>query len=438
LKVILGPVGLLPLALLVGLAVTQGFDVAAFGVLSPEIRHTFHLGNTGIDTVQGLTAAVPVMFSIFLGYFGDKGSRLRLTVGGATLWGVAAIFTGLAPVLAVLIAARLFGGVGLLATQTIYPSLLSDFYPPEGLAQIFTVYLIGSNALGLIGSPLAGWLGSVAGWRPAFILLAIPTFVCAAAVARFMTEPARRSVLAAHDAGEGGGDGGGGGAVSLVPGLPTGAHFDGSIADGFRAVRAIRTLRRTWFAAFLFGAGTIPLATLVSNFFHDVYHIGATERGLLAAVIGMFGLVGIICGGLVARRLVAHERLEWFPLVSALAVIEFGIGVLVMARIHNLDGSFAAASLLALGAVGYLPAYITFVALLAPARLRSQAYSWSLFFYALGAICLTPVIGAVADAKGQRVAMSMLALLLVLGGLIGGSASRLVKGDLARLRSTQE
>jgi MFS family permease len=438
----LGPVGLLPLGLLVGLAVTQGFDVAAFGVLAPEIRHTFHLGNTGIDTVTALTSAVPVMCSVFLGYFGDRGSRVRLTVVGASVWGVAAILTGLAPVLAILVAARLFGGVGLLATQTIYPSLLADFYPPEGLAQIFTVYLIGSTALGLIGSPLAGGLGSVVGWRPTFVVLAIPTFVCAASVARLLKEPARRSALAGDGAsgsvdGEGHGEGVGPEAASLeaaiVPGVSSGGHFDGTIRDGFRAVRSIRTLRRGWGAAFLFGAGTIPLATLVSNFFHDVYHIGAAERGDLAAVLGLFGLSGIVTGGLVARRLIAQGRLERFPIFSGLAVIEFGVFTLVMARVHSLDASLAAASLLAIGAVGFLPAYITFVALIAPPKLRSQAYAWSLFFYALGAICLSSVIGAVADAHGQRTAMSLLALLVMVGGLIGLSASWLVKGDLERL-----
>ncbi len=109
-------------------------------------------------------------------------------------------------------------------------------------------------------------------------------------------------------------------------------------------------------------------------------------------------------------------------------MIEFGVFILIMAHLHSLDGSIGAACILALGAVGYLPAYVTFVALIAPPRLRSQAYAWSLFFYALGAICLSGVIGAVADAHGQRAAMSLLALLVVIGGLIGLSTTRLVHG----------
>ena len=420
LKRLLGPAGLLPIALLVGLAVTQGFDGAAFGVLAPEIRHTFHLDNAGIDAVTSLTAAVPVMCSVFLGYFGDKGNRIKLTTAGAVLWGVAAIFTGLAPVLAVLIIARLVGGVGLLSSQTIYPSLLSDFYPPERLAQIFTAFLVGSTGLGLVGSPLAGWIGSEVGWRPTFVVLAIPTFVCAAAVMLTLREPERRTMRANVEG------------RPPVPGLPVGDAFKGSIRDGFRAVRSIRTLRRFWYGAFLFGAGTIPLATLSSVFFHDVYHVDSSKRGLIAALIGAFGIVGILIGGVVSQRLVKSNKPSRFPVFGGLFVVEFGIMALVIASLHTLSGSIVAACVLAIGAIGFLPTYVTLVAVIAPSELRSQAYAWSLFFYALGAICISGFIGAVADADGQRAALTFLGVLVIVGGFIAMSSSRYVSSDMAR------
>jgi MFS family permease len=435
LRPVLGPAGRLPLILLMGLAITQNFDVAAFGVLSPDIRHTFHLDNAGIDAIASLTAALPVMCAIFLGYIGDRGNRVRLAAGSATLFAVAAIFTGLAPVVGVLIAARLAGGIGLLASQTIYPSLLSDYYPPSALAQVFTVFLVGSAVLGLLGSPVAGWLGQELGWRSAFVLLAIPTFVIVALVLLVLREPARRAVHAAT-----GVDVSADVARLATPlELPVLAGaavpFEGSLADGFRAVRSIRTLRRTWASAFLFGGGTVPLATFVSNFFHDVYHLDSTVRGAIGALLGFGGLVGIVLGGLIAQRLLAAGRVQLFPVVTGLFVVDFALFAFAMAVAPDEAGSITAAFILAIGAIGFLPTYYIFVSVISPSQLRSQAYAWSLFFYGLGAICLGSVIGVFADAHGQRAAMVLLSVLVLGGGLVGISARRFVESDLTRLHA---
>ena len=68
----------------------------------------------------------------------------------------------------------------------------------------------------------------------------------------------------------------------------------------------------------------------------------------------------------------------------------------------------------------------------APPHLRSQAYAWSLFFYALGAIIVFPAIGVISDAHGERIALGILGVLVVIGGLIAVSARRFVQGDLDR------
>ncbi|MHB1913081.1 MAG: MFS transporter, partial [Acidimicrobiales bacterium] len=224
-----GSTGLLPLGILVGLASVTGFDSTAFGILAPDIRSTFHISTGTVDTVASLTAAVPIMFSVYLGYLGDKMNRLWLSAIAGIIWGVTAIFTGLAPTLLILILARLVGGVGLLTSETIYLSLLSDFYPPEGLGVIFGSYRFLGAGLGIVAAPLAGVLGAVFGWRFAFVVLALPTFVFVGLL-RLLKEPQR------------------GVSLGLMPQSPNKM----SLAEGYRRVRSIRTVRRTWVAAFLF------------------------------------------------------------------------------------------------------------------------------------------------------------------------------------------
>jgi len=404
----LGPAGLLPLAVLVGLAATQSFDLNAFGVLSPDIEKSFHLSQAGIDTVASLTGAVPIVFAVGLGFIGDRGNRVRLSRWLGVVWAVTAIATGLAPLLVVLVLARIVGGVGFLSSETIYPSLLSDFYPPEGVGRAFSGYRFGAQGVGLLGAPLAGAIASAAGWRPAFVLLALPTFALVAATT-LLREPQR------------------GASAGLAPPAQGGV----SLGEGFRRVRSVRTLRRTWYAAFLFGAGTVPLATVINTFYKDVYHLGASARGGVSTLLGVGGLVGVGVGGWLTTRCMARRRPELLAVVNGALIVSFGALALVLAVVPSVGAAVAVTGFVTIGAFGFLPAYTTLVSLVTAPALRSQAYAWSLFFYALGAIVITPIVGGIADSHGQRASLAVLALVVAAGGAIGLTVKRFVVADVA-------
>src|SRR5947209_7052107 len=92
--------------------------------------------------------------------------------------------------------------------------------------------------------------------------------------------------------------------------------------------------------------------------------------------------------------------------------------------------SIAAVCFLAMGIIGFLPAYQTMVALVAPPRLRSQAFAWSLLWYAGGALLWTPIVGSIGDAHGERVAVFVLGLLVTLGGAIETTVRAFVERDI--------
>jgi ABC-type branched-subunit amino acid transport system ATPase component/predicted MFS family arabinose efflux permease len=408
----LGPAGLLPLALLVALAGVQNFDLVAFGVLAPDIRDTFHVSDATITVIAGVTGAVPIVFAVFLGYLGDRRNRVAIGTVAALFWGVTALLSGLAPVLAFLVVARLLGGIGLLSTETIYPSLLSDYYPPRSLGTVFGSYRTFGQALALLGGPLAGAVAAVFDWRVAFVVLALPTFVLAVVARRALRDPER-------------------GAAQGVAGGGSGEEH-GSILEGYRRIRAIATLRRTWIAAFLFGGGTIPFITLLSNFFKDVYGTGDALRGVVTGLYGVGGLAGIVAGGVLTQRAMAAGRLRRLPLINGLMIVEFGAGILLMAATPVFALSVCAAIVLSIGGYGFLPAYTTLVSSVVPPRVRSQAYAWSLFWYALGGVVVSAVVGGIQNAGGPRPALAVLAIIVVAGGLINASATRTVEADAER------
>jgi branched-chain amino acid transport system ATP-binding protein len=405
-----GPAGLVPLGVLMFLAAVQQFDLVAFGVLSPDIRRAFHVSNGTITVVASLTGAVPILFAFLVGYLGDRSNRVRLSVVLAVLWGITAIFTGLAPVLILLVVARVIGGVGLLGAETIYPGLLSDYYPQRALGGVFGAFRVGGQGLALLGGPLAGLIAAVMGWRAAFVILALPTFLLALITRVALHEPAR----------------------GVSQGVSAAQERLGSVREGFRRVRAIPTLKRTWFAAFLFGGGTIPFVTLLNTFFKDVYHLGDASRGLISTLFGVGGLLGIVLGGVLTQRSLRRGQKQRTALITGLMVIEFALGIVVMAGVPVLAAAIAAATVLSVGAFGFLPSYTTMVSMVAPPRLRSQAYAWSLFFYSTGAVVVSVFIGGISNAHGQRVSLLILSGLVFVGGVINASASRFVNLDIER------
>ncbi|HEY2213405.1 MAG TPA: MFS transporter, partial [Acidimicrobiales bacterium] len=361
----LGPIGLAPLLVLGGLGIAQSFDSGAFGVLAPEIRHTFHLNNAGIDSVAALTGALPLLGSVFIGNLGDRGDRIRITRNSAILWGVTAILTGVAPILAIFVIARLLGGIGLLSSQTIYPSLLSDYYPLERRAQVLTVYLLATTGVGLAATPLAGLLGDAFGWRPTFVLLALPTFVFVVLI-KVLHDPTRRPAPVADP---------GGAAVTVeADSEPSLAPTVGNMRESFRIIRQARSLRRVWMGAFILGGAAAPLATLVSTFFKDVFHVGATGRGGIVSAVGVGALIGLVLAGGLAQRMVAAGRTRVLPIISGGGAGIFAIFVLVLAVSPTLWIAVVVAALAGIGLGAFLPPYTTVVSLVTVPHLRSQAF----------------------------------------------------------------
>src|SRR5438067_4658196 len=211
----------------------------------------------------------------------------------AVVWAVTAVFTGLAPAIGVLIVARLLGGVGLLSSRVVQPSLLTDYYEPISLPTIFTISTISITGTPLLSGPLAGGIAAVAGWRVAFIFLALPTLVFVVVMAR-LREPARGESVGLHQ-----------------------EHEDrSSFGEEFRRLAAIRSLRRTWLAATFFGGGVIAFLSIQSLYFKDVFHEGPGFRGAAYAVYGIAGLVGIVAGGALSHRAVRSLAPQRLPVIN--------------------------------------------------------------------------------------------------------------------------
>jgi ABC-type branched-subunit amino acid transport system ATPase component/predicted MFS family arabinose efflux permease len=405
---LLGPVGIYPVLILLGISVVERFDQAAFGLLGPEIRDSFHLTNASYLAITTTGGLLPLFLSAHVGYFTDRTHRVRFGTIGALIWVVMSVFTGLAPVVLILFFARLGSGMGALVNTPVHQSLIADYYPPEALAPTFSLLLVAGAAVGLTTGPVAGAIGQWLGWRATFVLLALPTLVFVYLMSR-LREPKRGESL----------------------GADFGAEERPSFNEGFRRVKAIRSLKRTWFSSFFFGSGVVAFASLSALYFKDVFHLGPAARGYYAAISGVTGLLGLGIGGVVSQRVMRRGRPELLPVINGVMVLQAASGMVLLALSPNVVLAVASTAFLTIGLAGFSPSYTIMVAIVAPPRLRGQAISYSLLFVTLGSIIIAPTIGAIGDSIGERNAMVILGVLVGASGLVEITARKFVRRDVA-------
>jgi MFS family permease len=413
LRSVAGAAGLAPVLILLALSGVERFDANAFGVLGPEIRDQFHLSSAGFISIATLTAVLPLLVTAHVGYLSDRFNRVRLAAASAVVWGLTAILTGLAPATAVLIFARLAGGIGITVNMPTHPSLLSDWYQSRVLPIVFSWYLAASTAINLVSGPLAGGITALYSWRVAFVVLALPTFVFALLLLR-LKEPARGESL----------------------GLALRREDATGVIRSFRALASIRSIRRTWASAVFFGASLVVLASLLSLYFQDVWGYGPALRGAISALFGLGGLAGVLFGGQLGRRVVAAGRPQQLPVISGLMfLVGLAGSMLVLAAATSGAMAVVAVLILSIAYGGWAPAYYTQMSLVTSPAVRGQAYAWSTIWVSLGGIIASPIIGRMGDLYGQRVAVVTLAVLVAVAGVLALRISPVLQRDVDATRA---
>jgi branched-chain amino acid transport system ATP-binding protein len=406
---------LLPLAVLFGLNLVDEFDRIAFAALTPEIRDAFHLSDTTIGAVGVLSAVFVLLAALPIGFVADRFNRVRVSAGAALLWGTMSVLTGVVPAVALLFLVRLLAGVGRIANEVVHPSLLSDYYPPAAHARVFQVHRL-ANPVSALSGILAGAIGATLGWRWTFVLLAIPTFVLLAALGR-LRDPER--------------------GASLDPELAAraAAQEEVTFTEARRQLFAVRTLRRLWLGAFFLGVGSLSIGQFLTFYFEKVFDFGPFGRGVVQFVFGAGVVAGLAVGARLASAALARDAHPRLAVITGLSFVQNAAGLVLLAVAPHPAAAMALAFVLSIGIGAYQPAYFPLVGLVAPPRVRSQAFAWAILFVGAGGL-VSVALFALGDAAGYRVAIAVLAGIIGVAGLIGTSAARFVARDVAQAAAT--
>lgn len=162
------------------------------GVVEP-IKKEFGLSDGQAGTINTAFMLGYFLTAPLFGYLGDRVSRKWLIAGGIVVWSVGTVLTGAASSLAMLLAFRVFIGVGEASYATISPGVISDAYPPGKRNNALTIFYVAIPVGAAMGYIVGGFIEAHFGWRHAFVWAGIPGLVLALALLPFRDQPRGQS-----------------------------------------------------------------------------------------------------------------------------------------------------------------------------------------------------------------------------------------------------
>ena len=413
--------GATTLVILTLLAFMDDVDRAAFAVLGPDIQDDLGLSDFVLGLVGAIGGLLLFVAAIPLGYLADRFRRTTL-VGICTLiWAGGAAVTGLVRNGVELVAMRVVAGIGKANETPVHNSLLADAYPIAGRNRVYAFHRTSQPAGLAVGPVLAGGIatliGGTAGWRWAFVALAVPAVVLAV-LALLLPEPTRGrneqlAVLGEElerDENE----------LSI----PVGAAF--------ARLKKIKTFYYFLVALGAFGFSVVAAPIYTNIVLDEDFGLGAGSRGVVGSIAAVGGLLGVL---LVGRRSEALFRRspERSLLLTGTLVAAFGlvkpIGLYMPNAALYTAVEFVAQALL----YGAFVPVLAISAAVTPYRLRSIGFATvGLYLSLLGGVGGALIVGGLAEAMGARAALAVaVPPAALVGGALLAYGSRFVRGDIA-------
>ena len=148
----------------------DGYDIQTMALVVPSLAREWGMPASSFGIVLSASLLGIGLGAALVAPFGDRWGRRPLLIGGLWLTGIASIATGLADSLPLLLAGRLFTGIGLAMGLTNATALVSDYVPARRRAALVTLMFcniaLGAFAAGFSAPALIGSFG----WRSLFFV----------------------------------------------------------------------------------------------------------------------------------------------------------------------------------------------------------------------------------------------------------------------------
>jgi len=308
--------------------------------LLPTLAQEFgaSLPHTGLTVTATLIAVALV--APFVGGISDALGRRRLILGAGLALVVPTLLAAWAPGLDWLILCRFLQGLLLPFIFAVTVAYIAEECPGPEAVRVTGVYAVGTIVGGFGGRFIAGWATEFAGWRTAFVILAMLTMLCAGVIAltlppeqRFRPVRGWRGQLA-------------------------------GFADQFGNPQVMATC----------GVGFAVLFSMVATFTYANFYLGAPPFGLGPAQLGSVFVIYLL--GVVATPVATRLALRFGRRRTVLLAAVAGSGGLLLTLVPWLPGILIG---LAFTAAGIFTEQVLSLGYVAAAARRSRSTAVGLY-----------------------------------------------------------
>ncbi len=292
------------------LIASEFMPVSLLTPIAFDLRVTEGLAGQGI----AISGAFAVLTSLSIAWLAGTMNRKTLLLGLTVLMAISGVVVALAPNYLMYMVGRALIGVVVGGFWSMSAAMAMRLVPSHQVPRALAIFN-GGNALAMVVAvPLGSYLGTIIGWRGAFLCL-VPVAVVAF-VWQWISLPSMQAQPRAAGSG-----------------------------NVFRLLKN-RLITLGMLAVGAFFMGQFALFTYVRPFLETVTHVDVSTLSLILLVIGIAGFLGTMVIGLLLRRGL-YRTLTIIPIlmaVIALALIPFGGGVAAAAVLLGLWGLMATAA----------------------------------------------------------------------------------------------
>lgn len=400
------------------------------------------------DSQAGVLGSVFVLMTFVAtlpaGYLADRFRRTRIIATTLVSWGAISALNATVQSFLQFAAVRAALGMGETIDDPSSQSLISDYYEPSRRGRAYALLRAFPTIGSAVGLGVGGVVGSILGWRAAFLVVGVPGSLLAIAIWR-LPEPKRGE----HDEVEGGEGTGadtepdGDARDDRTPASDPTATTRPFKEDLLEASR-VRSLRALMIGSAISQGATFGFGFWAAAFYDRHTSLSAgSAAGLVGGLILIGALTGTLVGGSITDRI--RDRIPGAPMLFAgaaqfVSAIVFATTFLPVPLWWRISGQVIGVMLLVAG----FPALLGMLAEVVYPKIRGVAFSLRTFLGALASGVSPVLIGFIADqfsfvVDGEvqgHLSNAFLAVtpLVAIGALVVLQGRRHVPGDIEHAR----